>query len=643
MPSPSACCATACRWRAPYAGLPAYYPPGYHVLLATLVGGLGISPADAAGILFLALLPVLGIGTYLLADRLTGPAVGRRPRRRHHAVRRARTTSTRSGSGSTACSWADRPPGQPIRATSCSRSSPSPPMPSSAPWSRVPKAGGWVAWAGVAGLLLGGAALVQVQLLLPIPLALAATALAVAVRDPAPAQASGCRARDLRADRGGHGRPLAPRHPGRHPPERWRRARLVGPARACPLRVLELPARVRAPPAARAPGRRRDAAVPPPAGRAAADGRAGPVETRAPRGWGPARDVVGPAVRAGRPLRPVLAPRGCAPAAAPLAHRLAAPGDPRRGRPGDRGRARAARPAPALGGPDGRGGHARGDGPRHRTPPPRSWPGRGPAMPTRCSTASRTGSHTSTRSSVAPGRARRSSRPEDWSALAWFETGLPVVAIVPPGYAKLAFDPARFTHRLAAGSAGGAGGGLVGRHRRTRRGRRPVRRGADRHPSRRGSLGAPGSRCGGRRIGGSDRRPSAGRSSRATGGTRSPWTGGERLVLPVGAAGPVDVGVRVARPGGDEAADASTRARPAGDGLAEGRERRHHRHRARDRRLGARERLGDAAARANASRSRPISPAVVQSVTGWIPRPDAPPGWRVASETDEAIVLERAP
>jgi hypothetical protein len=34
---------------------------------------------------------------------------------------------------------------------------------------------------------------------------------------------------------------------------------------------------------------------------------------------------------------------------------------------------------------------------------------------------------------------------EDWSALSWFETGSKVVAIVPPGYAKLAYDPAIFT------------------------------------------------------------------------------------------------------------------------------------------------------------------------------------------------------
>ena len=38
-----------------------------------------------------------------------------------------------------------------------------------------------------------------------------------------------------------------------------------------------------------------------------------------------------------------------------------------------------------------------------------------------------------------------------------------------------------------------------------------------------------------------------------------------------------------------------------------------------------------------------ISPAVVQSVTGWVPRPDVPSGWRIASQTDEAVVLERAP
>jgi hypothetical protein len=36
---------------------------------------------------------------------------------------------------------------------------------------------------------------------------------------------------------------------------------------------------------------------------------------------------------------------------------------------------------------------------------------------------------------------------EDWSSLAWYETGSWVVAVKPPGYAKLAFDPKIFTGR----------------------------------------------------------------------------------------------------------------------------------------------------------------------------------------------------
>ena len=36
---------------------------------------------------------------------------------------------------------------------------------------------------------------------------------------------------------------------------------------------------------------------------------------------------------------------------------------------------------------------------------------------------------------------------EDWSSLIWYETGEAVVAVNPPGYAKLAFDPAVFTGR----------------------------------------------------------------------------------------------------------------------------------------------------------------------------------------------------
>ena len=34
---------------------------------------------------------------------------------------------------------------------------------------------------------------------------------------------------------------------------------------------------------------------------------------------------------------------------------------------------------------------------------------------------------------------------EDWSPLIWYETGASVVAVLPPGYAKLAFDPGVFT------------------------------------------------------------------------------------------------------------------------------------------------------------------------------------------------------
>jgi hypothetical protein len=36
---------------------------------------------------------------------------------------------------------------------------------------------------------------------------------------------------------------------------------------------------------------------------------------------------------------------------------------------------------------------------------------------------------------------------EDWSSLIWYQTGESVVAVNPPGYAKLAFDPAVFTGR----------------------------------------------------------------------------------------------------------------------------------------------------------------------------------------------------
>jgi hypothetical protein len=56
----------------PYQGLPTYYPPGFHLLLAATMRVTGLGPVPADQLLTLAWLPVLPIGTFLLARRLTG-------------------------------------------------------------------------------------------------------------------------------------------------------------------------------------------------------------------------------------------------------------------------------------------------------------------------------------------------------------------------------------------------------------------------------------------------------------------------------------------------------------------------------------------------------------------------------------------
>ena len=82
---------------------------------------------------------------------------------------------------------------------------------------------------------------------------------------------------------------------------------------------------------------------------------------------------------------------------------------------------------------------------RSRSPRRGCWhrPGRSPSTPTSGSdpTASRTSPHCSTPTPPRPTVLTY----EDWSSLAWYETGVGTVAVVPPGYAKLAFDPAVFT------------------------------------------------------------------------------------------------------------------------------------------------------------------------------------------------------
>jgi hypothetical protein len=56
----------------PYLGLPAYYPPGFHLLLAGTMRLTGLNALGAVNLLTILFMPVLPIGTFLLARSVTG-------------------------------------------------------------------------------------------------------------------------------------------------------------------------------------------------------------------------------------------------------------------------------------------------------------------------------------------------------------------------------------------------------------------------------------------------------------------------------------------------------------------------------------------------------------------------------------------
>ncbi len=170
-----------------YAGLPAYYPPGFHLLLAGLIAGLGAPPVAAAGVLFVLLIPALPLGTFLLARRLTGRpwvavlAVALTLFGGAYDLSAGRQWVNSLFLGGHAA-WTAYPRDLvfailPFAAYAFVRALEAAP-------SRPPRSRRWLGWAAGAGLLLGAAALSQVQLLLPIPVAFTATAGVVAARDP---------------------------------------------------------------------------------------------------------------------------------------------------------------------------------------------------------------------------------------------------------------------------------------------------------------------------------------------------------------------------------------------------------------------------------------------------------------------------
>jgi hypothetical protein len=165
-----------------YAGLPAYYPPGFHVMLAAVMAGLGIDAVRADQLLTLAWLPMLPIGMFLLVRRVTG--------RPWVAVLAATLTAFGGAYDINAGRiW--------VNSLFMTGQEAYPLYPRDVVFGIVPfailaflraqaatRAVAALAWALVAGGLLGAAALIQVQLLLPIPAALTAVALAIALRRP---------------------------------------------------------------------------------------------------------------------------------------------------------------------------------------------------------------------------------------------------------------------------------------------------------------------------------------------------------------------------------------------------------------------------------------------------------------------------
>jgi len=167
----------------PYEGLPTYYPPGFHIMVAATMVALHSSFENAIRVLTIAWLPVLPIGTYLLTRHLLG-----RP-----GVALLATVLTVFGGGldpGNDLAW--------VNSLFLSGHAAAPIYPRDVVFSILPWAAlaavkaleatdrprrTYVGWAVAAGVLLGGCALVQVQLLLPIPAAIVAVALArVAVR-----------------------------------------------------------------------------------------------------------------------------------------------------------------------------------------------------------------------------------------------------------------------------------------------------------------------------------------------------------------------------------------------------------------------------------------------------------------------------
>jgi hypothetical protein len=164
----------------PYEGLPAYYPPGFHLILAAMSILGSLSVPDATWLLGFIWLPVLPLTTFALARHVTG---------RSDMALVAAALTLFGGAYDLAPDrlW--------VNSLFLVGHQAYPIFPRDLVFGLLPLAmlaflrslestRGW-AWAVVAGGLLGACALIQVQLLLPIPIALIVAAVATAVAEPA--------------------------------------------------------------------------------------------------------------------------------------------------------------------------------------------------------------------------------------------------------------------------------------------------------------------------------------------------------------------------------------------------------------------------------------------------------------------------
>ncbi|MGK2849446.1 MAG: hypothetical protein ACSLFN_00815 [Candidatus Limnocylindrales bacterium] len=163
----------------PYLDLPAYYPPGFHLLLAGLASLPGLDVTNATALLGVVWLPVIPLGAYLLARRVSGRSdVG--------LVAAALTAFAGGLDVSNDRLW--------VNSLSMVGQVAYPIYPRDLVFGILPFAilaflnaidgeRRWPAWASLAGVLLGACGLLQVQLLLPIPAALAVVAVVIAWRE----------------------------------------------------------------------------------------------------------------------------------------------------------------------------------------------------------------------------------------------------------------------------------------------------------------------------------------------------------------------------------------------------------------------------------------------------------------------------